>query len=135
MWEFVRKNTFAALAFTSYGAFWLLFYALINFGLPGGGSDTVQHLPSRLVDLHGVHDIGRDEDQQRRARWSLRLLSITFILLTIGNWGTTHTFNDIVQAGGWTGLATAAAAWYASRGRHECDTRSSCDTGWSAGLT
>jgi len=42
------------------------------------------------------------------------LLSITFILLTIGNWGTTHTFTDIVKAGGWFGLATAAAAWYAS---------------------
>ncbi len=43
------------------------------------------------------------------------LLSITFILLTIGNWGTTHTFTDIIQrGGGWTGLATAAAAWYAS---------------------
>ena len=23
MWEFVRKNTFGALAFTSYGAFWI----------------------------------------------------------------------------------------------------------------
>ena len=41
MWEFVRKNTFAALAFTSYGAFWLSFYALIKFDIPGGGSDTV----------------------------------------------------------------------------------------------
>ncbi|HEV3186614.1 MAG TPA: acetate uptake transporter, partial [Acidimicrobiales bacterium] len=41
MWEFVRKNTFAALAFSSYGAFWLSFYALIKFGLPGGGTDTV----------------------------------------------------------------------------------------------
>jgi succinate-acetate transporter protein len=42
------------------------------------------------------------------------LLSLTFILLTIGNWGTTHTFMDIVKVGGWVGLATAAAAWYAS---------------------
>ena len=40
------------------------------------------------------------------------LLSITFIFLTIGNWGAGHT--GLVKIGGWTGIATAAAAWYAS---------------------
>jgi succinate-acetate transporter protein len=39
------------------------------------------------------------------------LLTITFFLLGIGNSGA-HT--NIVKAGGWFGLATAAAAWYAS---------------------
>ena len=31
MWEFARKNTFGALAFTSYGAFWIGIYFFINF--------------------------------------------------------------------------------------------------------
>jgi len=39
------------------------------------------------------------------------LLAVTFFLLGIGNSGA-HT--NIVKAGGWVGLATAAAAWYAS---------------------
>jgi len=39
-------------------------------------------------------------------------LTITFALLTIGNWGAGHT--SIVKAGGWVGLLTAALAWYAS---------------------
>ena len=39
------------------------------------------------------------------------LLAITFILLGIGNAGD-HT--NIVKWGGYIGLATAAAAWYAS---------------------
>ncbi|MBW4079267.1 MAG: acetate uptake transporter, partial [Acidobacteria bacterium] len=30
MWEFVRKNTFGALAFTSYGAFWIGLYILLK---------------------------------------------------------------------------------------------------------
>ena len=37
MWEFKKNNTFGALAFTSYGAFWLSFAALVKFiaaGLP-----------------------------------------------------------------------------------------------------
>jgi succinate-acetate transporter protein len=40
------------------------------------------------------------------------VLSVTFILLTIGNWGAGHA--NIVKIGGWTGLLTAALAWYAS---------------------
>jgi uncharacterized protein len=105
MWEFVRKNTFAALAFSSYGAFWLAFYALIKFNIPGGGLGwaifTVYMTIAATKTNNAVLTV-------------FVLLSITFILLTIGNWGTTHTFTDLVRAGGWTGLATAAAAWYAS---------------------
>jgi uncharacterized protein len=113
MWEFVRKNTFAALAFTSYGAFWLSFYALIKFGLPGGGSDTV---PIFLLGwaIFTVYMCIAATKTNNAVLLVFVLLAITFILLTVGNWGTTHTFTDIVRAGGWTGLATAAAAWYAS---------------------
>jgi succinate-acetate transporter protein len=39
------------------------------------------------------------------------LLTITFFLLGIGDSSATE---DLVKAGGWFGLATAAAAWYAS---------------------
>jgi succinate-acetate transporter protein len=39
------------------------------------------------------------------------LLTITYFLLGIGNAGDT---SSLVKAGGWVGLATAAAAWYAS---------------------
>src|ERR1017187_4851002 len=41
MMEFVRKNTFAAVAFTSYGAFWLAFYALVNFQKALGANNSV----------------------------------------------------------------------------------------------
>ena len=39
------------------------------------------------------------------------LLSVTFFLLGIGNAGA-HT--NLIKIGGWVGLATALAAWYAS---------------------
>jgi succinate-acetate transporter protein len=39
------------------------------------------------------------------------LLAITFVLLGIGNAGA---HSGIIKAGGWLGLATAIAAWYAS---------------------
>ena len=33
MWEFRTGNTFGAVAFTSYGAFWVSFWALVTFGV------------------------------------------------------------------------------------------------------
>ena len=39
------------------------------------------------------------------------LLAVTFLVLGIGNSGA-HP--GIIKAGGWIGLATAVAAWYAS---------------------
>jgi len=40
MWEFRKANTFGALAFTSYGAFWLSFAAFVKFVAPGLGGGT-----------------------------------------------------------------------------------------------
>ena len=39
------------------------------------------------------------------------LLAVTFFVLGIGNARASDT---LVKAGGWLGLATAVAAWYAS---------------------
>src|SRR5580692_6695037 len=113
MWEFVRKNTFAALAFTSYGAFWLSFYALIKFNIPGGGSDTV---PIFLLGwaIFTIYMTLAATKTNTAVLLAFVLLCSTVIRLTMGNWGTTQAFLDMVKAGGWGGLATPAAAWYAS---------------------
>jgi hypothetical protein len=45
------------------------------------------------------------------------LLAITFIVLGIGNSalaGTAHVTNGTIKLGGYIGLVTAIAAWYAS---------------------
>jgi len=45
------------------------------------------------------------------------LLTVTFLFLTIGQFkgqGITPVPGTFIKIGGWTGLATAAAAWYAS---------------------
>jgi hypothetical protein len=112
MWEFVRKNTFAALAFSSYGAFWLSFYA-IEFWSPHAlvGTNTVSIflLGWTIFTLYMTVAATKVNSAVLAV---FVLLSITFIFLTIGNWGAGHA--TIVHIGGWTGIATAAAAWYAS---------------------
>ena len=112
MWEFVRKNTFGALAFSSYGAFWLALYALINWqkGFPGT-STAVFLLAWTIFTFYMMIASTRVNTAVLTV---FVLLFITFVFLTIGAWGTSTMHVDMTKIGGWTGLATAAAAWYAS---------------------
>jgi succinate-acetate transporter protein len=114
MWEFRTGNTFGAVAFTSFGAFWLSFWALVVF------------YAKILPPTHANKDIGL-----YLWAWAIFttymwvasfrttaiinlvffLLAATFILLAIGNSGL-HT--NVIKIGGYVGLATAVAAWYGS---------------------
>jgi uncharacterized protein len=114
MWEFRTGNTFGAVAFTSFGAFWLSFWAFVTF--------FAGEIPAAHVgDAVGLYLIAWGIFTTYMFVASLRttgaiatvflLLAVTFFLLGIGNAGE----NDgLVEVGGWFGLATAAAAWYAS---------------------
>ena len=116
MWEFRNGNTFGATAFSSYGAFWLSFAALlipgfgIGFGTKTGPSTTAlgYYLIAWAI-ITGMLLLG-----SLRINGALVavfvLLFITYILLAIG------AFTDIAggwtRIGGWIGVLTAIAAWY-----------------------
>jgi len=113
MWEFVKGNTFGAAAFTSYGAFWLSFWYLLN------------HLPTAAKPNDLFHGVGT-----YLLMWTIftafmtavaarisgvllavfAVLTLTFAALTVG-WLDNHN-TDWIHIGGWLGLATAAVAWY-----------------------
>jgi succinate-acetate transporter protein len=115
MWEFRTGNTFGATAFTSYGAFWLSFWAFEQF--------FAKEITDKTALAHsvGLFLIGWGIFTAYMFIASMRvsvavsvvffLLATTFIVLGIGNASDTP---DIVKAGGFIGLATALAAWYAS---------------------
>jgi len=118
MWEFRKGNTFGALAFSSFGAFWLSYWYMTEHVVPG--------LP-KTADAHkvvGVFLLAWAIFTFYMSIASLRTtgaiaavlvaLTITFVLLTIGAFATGTTATDLTKAGGWAGLATAAFAWYAS---------------------
>ncbi|MDA8275442.1 MAG: acetate uptake transporter [Actinomycetota bacterium] len=114
MWEFARRNTFGALAFTSYGAFWIAYYVLVKFVMPGVAK-------ADAPTVVGVFLLGWTIFTAYMLISTFRLsvvlvavfalLAVTFVLLTIGNF---QSMTGLVKAGGWFGIATAAAAWYAS---------------------
>ncbi|HWG74617.1 MAG TPA: acetate uptake transporter [Acidimicrobiales bacterium] len=114
MWEFVRKNTFGAVAFSSYGAFWIAYFVFVKFVAPGVK-------PSDVPVAVGVFLLGWTIFTFYMTIPSLRvsgavatvfvLLTLTFLLLTVGAFEASSGWNKV---GGWVGVATAAAAWYAS---------------------
>ena len=110
MWEFARKNTFGALAFTSYGAFWMGLYALINFQKAFPGPSVGVYLLAWAIFTFYMF-IGSMKTNAV-LMGVFFVLELTFIFLTIGNWDAGHA--NMVKVGGWLGLITAALAWYAS---------------------
>jgi succinate-acetate transporter protein len=110
MWEFRKGNTFGATAFSSYGAFWISFWAFVTFFAKG--------VPATAVGLYligwGIFTFYMWIASFRTTaavNVVFLLLWITFILLGIGDAADS---SSISKLGGWVGLATAVAAWYAS---------------------
>jgi succinate-acetate transporter protein len=114
MWEFRTGNTFGAVAFTSYGAFWLSFWAFVQFFEKDVPKADAGHAVGLYLIAWGIFTTYMFVASLRTTgaiATVFALLAITFLLLGIGN---ARGSDNIVQAGGYVGLATAAAAWYGS---------------------
>ena len=119
IWEFRTGNTFGAVAFCSYGAFWISFFMIVQFGVPGivaarGATEIFSGL-SLWLYMWGIFTSYMFVCSLRTTgavALVFLLLAITFILLAIGDMGHGHT--TITHWGGYVGVATAIAAWYAS---------------------
>jgi succinate-acetate transporter protein len=114
MWEFRAGNTFGATAFTSFGAFWLSFWAFVQFYESKVPKADAGHAVGLFLIAWGIFTAYMFIASLRTTgaiALVFLLLAVTFFLLGIGNAGG-HT--GIVKLGGYVGLATAAAAWYAS---------------------
>jgi uncharacterized protein len=115
MWEFTKGNTFGATAFTSFGAFWLSFWwltaHLADYKIPA--ADAGKGVGLYLI-AWGIFTAYMTVAATRVSGAVLAvfvLLTITFFLLGIGEWSTTA---GISKTGGYLGILTALAAWYAS---------------------
>jgi succinate-acetate transporter protein len=114
MWEFKTGNTFGATAFASYGAFWISFWALVQFFLKDIPAAEAGHAVGLYLWAWGIFTAYMFVASLRTTvavALVFFLLAVTFIVLGIGNSGG---HSGIIKLGGWIGLATALAAWYAS---------------------
>jgi succinate-acetate transporter protein len=115
MWEFAKGNTFGSTAFTSYGAFWLSFWWLT-------GHSGLDKVPAADIGKGvGLYLLGWTiftvMMTVAASRVSMAVfatfvvLSATFATLAIGEFATSDSWHHL---GGYLGIVTAAAAWYAS---------------------
>jgi succinate-acetate transporter protein len=114
MWEFRTGNTFGAVAFTSYGAFWLSFWAFVQFFEKSVPAADAGHAVGLFLIAWGIFTAYMFIASLRTTgavAAVFLLLAVTFFLLGIGNAGP-HP--NITKIGGYVGLATAIVAWYAS---------------------
>jgi succinate-acetate transporter protein len=109
MWEFVKGNTFGAVAFSSYGAFWLSFWFLLttSAGKDAGAAGVGAYLLAWTI-FTAFMTIGAVKSS-KVVLLVFIALTLTFLLLTI------HAFSGVAaigQIGGYLGLITAVLAWY-----------------------
>ena len=99
---------------TSFGAFWLSFWALNVFFVDSIPADAAGHAIGLYLwawAIFTAYMLVASLRTTGAVALVFFLLTITFILLGVGNSGD-HT--NVIKWGGYLGLATAAAAWYAS---------------------
>jgi len=112
MWEFAKGNTFGALAFSSYGAFWMSFWYLVaHSGL--AKADAPQGIGVFLL-AWTIFSIYMTVVTARISGLLFTLFSVlvvTFLFLTVGAFASAPVLTHI---GGYLGLVTAFIAWYAS---------------------
>jgi succinate-acetate transporter protein len=120
IWEFRTGNTFGAVAFCAYGTFWISFFFIVQIGgaeIPKAEVGSALGMYLWAFGIFTVYMFIASLRTSGAVALVFLLLAITFIVLGIGNSalaGTTDATNGTIKLGGYLGLATALAAWYAS---------------------
>ncbi|WP_088225434.1 GPR1/FUN34/YaaH family transporter [Desulfosporosinus sp. FKB] len=114
MWEFKKNNTFGAVAFTTYGAFWMGLAAtviletlkILNFGASGHIALGVYLTGFTIFTFYMWIGTFRINNALLAV---FTFVEIAFVLLDLAEFGIISSV-----PGGVFGLITAACAWYAS---------------------
>jgi uncharacterized protein len=114
LWEFAKGNTFGATAFCSYGAFWVSYWWLTAHNAAELPAADAHKAIGMYLLAWGIFTAYMSVAATRVSGAVLVvfvLLTLTFLLLA---WGEFATSTGITKTGGYVGLLTALAAWYAS---------------------
>jgi len=112
MWEFRTGNTFGAVAFSSYGAFWISFFFLVSFNVAQLPKTEIGSALGLYLWMWGIYTgmlFLCTFASPRALSLLFLLLTVTYILLGIGNSGGS---SSMIHAGGYVGIATGAVALY-----------------------
>jgi succinate-acetate transporter protein len=115
MWEFKNGNTFGALAFSSYGAFWISFWYLARYAGEGTHGGVATFLLAWTIFTAYMTVAAMKTNGAVLAVFVA--LTLTFLFLALGEAtakATATGLDGLTKFGGLLGLITAFLAWYAS---------------------
>jgi succinate-acetate transporter protein len=114
LWEFRRGNTFGATAFSSFGAFWLSYWAIGHWGAAGDIHEALGLFLLSWALFTAYMTIAALKTTTATLAVFVSL-TITFVLLGIGALQNDTTgIASLTKVGGYFGILTALLAWYAS---------------------
>jgi len=114
MWEFRNDNTFGAVAFTSYGAFWISYFFYARFvagSLPPADAHTATGIFLLMWTIFTAYMTLAALKTNGVLVAVFGSVLVTFALLTVGEF-VESTF--LLHTAGYLGLVAAACAWYGS---------------------
>lgn len=114
MWEFTKGNTFGAVAFSSYGGFWISFWYLLNHLPADAKGNDLSHGLGLYVLAWGIFTLYMFVASLRTTgavAAVFAVLTLTYAALAISYFGESLGW---LKVGGWLGIITAVLAWYAS---------------------
>jgi uncharacterized protein len=113
MWEFRNRNVFGATAFSTYGGFWIGLGLWALLVAPAAGAKAGKDVGWILLAfaIFNTYMLLWSSMLNAAVFTVFLTLEATEIILFIGNFGGNA---NIVKVGGYVGVLTALAAWYAS---------------------
>lgn len=114
MWAFIKNDTFAAVALSSYGGFWISFYLLQNTFLKQIPVASQKEALALYLFVWGAFTFYMWIASMRvsvAVQAVFLTLVPTYVLLGLGD---ALPSNLLYHIGGFFGIATAACAWYVS---------------------
>ncbi len=112
MWEFKKGNVFGATVFSSYGAFWLSFWAYVTFYAPNIPAELHGKAAGWFLICWGVFTVLMFVGSLRTTAVLAALFAVVVVAFFLLGFGALNGVTELTRAGGWVGLLAGAMAWY-----------------------
>jgi succinate-acetate transporter protein len=112
MWEFRKGNVFGATVFTSYGAFWLSFWAYLTFFAEGIPTEHHGVAAGWYLMAWAIFTILMLVAALRTTAVLAGLFAVVAVVFVLLGLGAFAASSALTTMGGIAGLVAAAMAWY-----------------------
>lgn len=112
MWEFKKGNVFGATVFSSYGGFWLSFWAYVTFYAPGVPAEQHGAAAGWFLICWGIFTVLMFVGALRTTLVLAALFAVVVVAFFLLGLGALEGVTALTRAGGWVGLVAGAMAWY-----------------------